>query len=138
MSFIHVQFAPGFGYEDVVLLAMDTPGVKVVLKALKDALQGGQARFECDGVVQEFRIQAGAADIELSDDLVVWQLDCARAVEVEEYLASFRESDRPGHQYVDIHSPTETLVLSHDEYTRQYFEQLPGELRYAKPGESSV
>jgi hypothetical protein len=136
MSFIHVQFAPEFGGEDVVLLAMDTPGVKVFLAALRDALQSGSSQLQHDGITQEFRVQAGAADINFGDDLVVWQVDRATAVEIEEYLANFRGPEQPGHQYVDIHTPTETLVLSHDEYTPEYFEQLPDELRYAKPGGS--
>lgn len=104
------------------------------IAALNDAMQHGWSRLEHDGVIQEFRIQSGAADIEQVDGRIEWLLDRATAVEILDDLAA--PADHPGHQYVDIHTPTSTLVLSYDEYTPEYFAQLPDELRDAKPGES--
>lgn len=137
MSFIHVQFAPDFRREDVVLLAMDTAGVVEFRTALTEALHRGSSQLVHGELTHKFRIQAGAADIELGEKEVVWLLDHETAVEIDEDLAEFSGHDRSGHQYVDIHSPTETLVLSNNEYTPEYFEQLPDELRNAKPGEIS-
>jgi hypothetical protein len=46
------------------------------------------------------------------------RLDHAKAVEIVEDLTVMSNNDRPGHSYVDISSPTNTLVLSRDEYVR--------------------
>ena len=116
MNIINVEFAPKFRGEDVVLLAMDGAGVKTFTAALKDAARQGSSRLEHDGTTHEFLIQPGAADIELGDHLVVWRLDEAKANEIIDYLTVMGDNDRPGHQYVDISKPTETLVLSRDEY----------------------
>jgi hypothetical protein len=66
-------------------------------------------------------IQADAAEIELGENRVVWRLDQAKAAEIVEDLTVMSNDDRPGHNYVDISTPTNTLVLSRDEYVR-----LPG------------
>jgi hypothetical protein len=49
---------------------------------------------------------------------LVWRLDHAKAVEIVEDLTAIRDGDGPGHNYVDISTPTTTLVLSRDEYVR--------------------
>jgi hypothetical protein len=63
-------------------------------------------------------IQADAAEIELGENRVVWRLDQAKAAEIVEDLTVMSNDDRPGHNYVDISTPTNTLVLSRDEYVR--------------------
>lgn len=118
MTIIRVELAPEFKGEDVVLLAMDGAGVTTFISALRDAEQRGSAELEHGGLTHEFVIQAGAADIELGEDRVVWRLDHAKAVEIVEDLTAMSRNDVPGHDYVDIATPTETLVLSRDEYVR--------------------
>jgi hypothetical protein len=49
---------------------------------------------------------------------VVWSLDHAKTAEIVEDLTVMNHNDRPGHNFVDISSPTKTLVLSRDEYVR--------------------
>jgi hypothetical protein len=71
-------------------------------------------------MIHEFRIEAGAADIELQDDRVVWRLDDAKAVEINEKLTAMRHRTDAGHHYVDISKPTHTLVLSRNEYVSEY------------------
>jgi hypothetical protein len=102
----------------VVLLAMDGAGVTTFASALRDAEQRGSSQLDHDGVTHQFVIQAGAADIELGENRVVWRLDHAKAVEIVEDLTVMSNDDCPGHNYVDISSPTNTLVLSRDEYVR--------------------
>ena len=116
MNIIRVELAPEFRGEDVVLLAMDGAGVTNFVTALSDAEQRGSSQLEHDGVTHQFVIQAGAADIELGDNRVVWRFDHAKAVEIVNELTAMGDDDRPGHNYVDIASPTKTLVLSRDEY----------------------
>jgi hypothetical protein len=118
MNIIRVELAPEFRGEDVVLLAMDGAGVTTFVTALRDAEQRGSSQLEHDGVTHQFVIQPGAADIELGTNRVVWRLDHAKAVEIVEDLTVMSNDDRPGHNYVDIYSPTKTLVLSRDEYAR--------------------
>jgi hypothetical protein len=116
MNIIRVELAPEFRGEDVVLLAMDGAGVTTFVTALTDAEQRGSSQLEHDGVTHQFVIQAGAADIELGANRVVWRLDHAKAAEIVEDLTVMSNNDRPGHNYVDISTPTNTLVLSRDEY----------------------
>ncbi|WP_045374687.1 hypothetical protein, partial [Mycobacterium kyorinense] len=118
MTVVRAELAPKFYFgHDAVLLAMDTAGVSVVLKALTQAQQQGSSRLDQDGMVHEFIIQAGAADIDLRDDRAVWRLDGAKAAEIVELLTHMApRTDGAGHYYVDISAPAETLVLSRNEY----------------------
>jgi hypothetical protein len=118
MNIIRVELAPEFRGEDVVLLAMDGAGVTTFVTALSDAEQRGSSQLDHDGVIHQFVMQEGAADIELGANRVVWRLDHAKAVEIVEDLTVMSSNDRPGHNYVDISSPTNTLVLSRNEYVR--------------------
>ena len=116
MNIIRAELAPEFRGEDVVLLAMDGAGVTTFLTALSDAERRETSQLEHDGVTHEFVMQAGAADVELGENRVVWRLDHAKAAEMIEALTVMRDSDGPGHNYIDISAPTNTLVLSRDEY----------------------
>jgi hypothetical protein len=117
MNIIRVELLPDFMWgDDVVLLAMDGVGVATFTDALNDAVRLGSSQLEHDGVTHEFVLQAGAADVELGENRVVWRLDHAKAVEIVEDLTVMRDSDGPGHNYVDTSAPTNTLVLSRDEY----------------------
>jgi hypothetical protein len=118
MTIVRVELAPEFRGEDVLLLAMDGAGVTTFVTALRDAEQRGSSQLEHDGVTHQFVIQAGAADIELGENRVVWRLDQVKAVEIVEDLTVMSSNDRPGHDYVEISTPTKTLVLSRDEYVR--------------------
>ena len=116
MNIIRVLLAPEFRGEDVVLLAMDGAGVTTFMTALSDAEPRGSSELGHDGVTHQFVLQAGAADIELGEHRVVWRLDHAKAVEIVAHLTAMSSNDGPGHHYVDIATPTNTLVLSSDEY----------------------
>jgi hypothetical protein len=119
MSIIRVELLPDFMWgDDVVLLAMDGAGVATFADALNDAVRLGSSRLEHGGVMHEFVMQAGAADIEMGENCVVWRLDRTKAVEIVDDLTAIGDGDGPGHNYVDISTPTTTLVLSRDEYVR--------------------
>jgi hypothetical protein len=117
MNVIRVKRVPEFKGEDVVLLAMDRAGVDTFLAAVTQGEQQGSSRLQRSGRVHDFVIEAGAADIELDDDRVVWRLDHTKAVEIIEKLTVSSSSGHPGHHYVDdMSSPAPTLVLSCDQY----------------------
>lgn len=116
MNVIRLELAPEFRGEDVVLLAMDGAGVDTFLTALIDAERRGASQLQHDGVSHQFVILAGGADIELGGNRVVWRLDHAKATEIVDALTAMSDDDRPGHNYVEICTPTHTLVLSRDEY----------------------
>jgi ATPase subunit of ABC transporter with duplicated ATPase domains len=82
MNIIRVLLAPEFRGEDVALLAMNGAGVTTFVTALRDAEQRGSSELEHDEVTHQLVIQAGAADIELGEDRVVWRLARAKAVEI--------------------------------------------------------
>lgn len=120
MSIIRVDLAHEFMFgDDVVLLAMDGAGVTTFADALKNAVQQGQSRLTHDGVTHDFFVRTGESVIELDGASVVWKFDPAKVGEVIDNLDSLAGNNRPGHQYVDIAKPTDTLVLSRDEYVRQ-------------------
>jgi hypothetical protein len=117
MSVIRVNFLPEFEYGyDAVLLTMDGAGVDTFRTALSDCLHRGSSLLEHDGVTHEFRIQPGAADIDLEKTHVVWRLDLAKAREIELDLDVLSNKGRAGHNYVDMSTPAPTLVVSRDEY----------------------
>jgi len=120
MTIIRVDLAPEFMFgDDVVLLAMDGDGVIAFAAALKDAAQQGLSRLEHGDVTHEFTIESGQSDIEIGGSRIVWRLDRAKADEMVDDLRVLEENNRPGHQYVDISKPTDTLVISRDEYVKQ-------------------
>jgi hypothetical protein len=120
MTIIRVEFAPEFVLgDDVVLLAMDGAGTATFAAALREAEQQGSTQLQLGEVTHELVIQAGAADVDLDDTRVVWRLDAAKVVEIIENLDILGDSDRPGHRYVDISKPADTLLLSRDEYVRK-------------------
>ncbi|NVN50293.1 hypothetical protein [Mycolicibacterium hippocampi] len=120
MSIIRVDLAHEFMFgDDVVLLAMDGAGVTTFADALKNAVQQGQSRLTHDGVTHHFFVRNGESVVELDGASVVWKFDPAKVSEVIDNLDSLSGNNRPGHQYVDISKPADTLVLSRDEYVRQ-------------------
>jgi hypothetical protein len=122
MSVIRVNYLPEFHYgDDAVLLTLDGGGVDEFKAALSEAKPQESSRLEHDGVTHEFRIESGTADIELDPSHVVWRLDHAKAAEIIEDLAVLSDKgskggSTSGHFYVDMSAPTETLVVSRDEY----------------------
>lgn len=118
MSIVRIELAPEFMFgEDVVLLAMDGDGVGDFANALKLAQQQRISEFEHSGFHHQFIIEAaGRSTVELDGHRVVWRLDQPKTTELVDTLNALKDQGRPGHQYVDISQPTETLVLSRDEY----------------------
>lgn len=137
MSVIHAELAEKLDSgHDAVLLAMDDAGVSEVLAAMRQAAQQGSARLSHGATTFLFRIEAGAADIEFHDGAVVWRLDDAKAAELIELLNSMVDSGIPeGHHYLEgMSTPTETVVLSRNEYPLNL---LPPEAVYPPPARTS-
>jgi hypothetical protein len=101
-----------------VLAAMNVSGLDVFAAALRQARKQGFARLDTEGRIHIFRLEVGAAAVDLLDDLddrVEWRLDPDTMDEVLAMLAGMRNHS-PCHNYVDISRPVDTLVLSLDEY----------------------
>ncbi|MCH9730829.1 MAG: hypothetical protein K0U84_14335 [Actinomycetia bacterium] len=118
MPTIRVEFAQGFYFgDDAVLLTMDGAGAAIFAATVKDARSQGTARLEHDGVTHEFLVHPGDSTVQLNDSRVVWRLSPETVEEIYQEVNVLSSIDRPGHFYVDISAPAETLVLSRDEYT---------------------
>ena len=117
MNTIRVELVSDFKSDAVVLLAADAAGLDTFEAALTAAQRRGSAQLDHDGMTHRFVMQPGSADIGFAEKCVTWRLDRANAAELSEHLAALRTSAHPCHQYVDISSPTATLVLSRDEYS---------------------
>ncbi|KMO84136.1 hypothetical protein BST22_13790 [Mycolicibacterium chubuense] len=114
---IRVGLAAGFLFgDDAILLAMDSEGITAFKNTVSDALREGASHLDGDGVAHDFVVDADASCVELSDGRVVWRFDRTTAGEVVDHLSALASHDHPGHSYVDITSPVDTLVLSRDEY----------------------
>src|ERR1700733_14783802 len=117
VAVVRAEFAEKFNFgDDAVLLAMDSAGAGVFLAALIQAEQQGSSRLDLGGTTHQFRIEPGATDIAFHDGDVMWRLDPAKAAEIAELLTEMVKRPGPGHYYVDISSPADTLVLSQEEY----------------------
>jgi hypothetical protein len=105
--------------DPAILLNTDHDGIRIFESAVRQAHKTGEATFEHEGVKHEIVREAGAADIEVKPQTVVWRFDDAKLLELLELMVPMVSNDRPGHQYFDeLKSPVELLVLSHDEYKR--------------------
>lgn len=118
MSEIRVEFAPEFKGDSVVLLAMDKDGLKDFSATVAQAIQKAHGSLQVmhADVAHVFAIEGGKTDIELNSRQVTWRLSLPKLIEVLDKLDAMTVSPVPCHQYVDISSPAETLVLSYDEY----------------------
>ncbi|OBG70978.1 hypothetical protein A5700_00890 [Mycobacterium sp. E1214] len=116
---IRVALLEAFHYgEDAVLAAMNPTGLDVLTAALHDAQEHHASRLTCDNRIHTFQSNAGAADICLDggrDDHVLWRLDPATIQEMIDLLTGMKGHGMC-HNYVDIATPAQTLVLSVDEY----------------------
>ncbi len=117
MPRIRLELARNFLLGDeVVLLAMDGAGVAAVAEAVKDAELHGASELEHPALTHEFVVQPGDSTILIDGSHALWRLSPQVAREIAECLDALSEADKPGHHYVDISAPTDTLVLSRDEY----------------------
>lgn len=101
-----------------VLAAMNVSGLDAFAAALGRAREQGAARLDTEGRLHTFWREVGAADVNLQgdlDDRVEWRLNPKTTDEMIEMLAGMRDHG-PCHNYVDIATPADTLVLSLDEY----------------------
>jgi hypothetical protein len=109
-------------FEDIgdpaILLNADHDGIRMFQSAVLLAHDNGVATFEFDGITHQVVRQHGAADIELGRQTVVWRFDDAKLAEMLDLMVPMVDLPGPGHQYVDLNSPVEVLVLSVDEYKR--------------------
>jgi hypothetical protein len=119
MTIFHIGFFSGFddGY-DAVLVGADRDGMRMLQSAVRSAHVDGAASFEFNAIKHHIVRQDGAADIELGPQTVVWRFDDAQLAEMLDLIEPLVEIIKPAHNYLDLNSPAETLILSVDEYTR--------------------
>lgn len=70
------------------------PGLDIFTTALDNAEQQTCSRLHHGGTIHEFLVTAGAADVEVHDDRVVWRRDHTKAVEILEKLAAKKSGGR--------------------------------------------
>jgi hypothetical protein len=118
MTIFHVGFFSDFdeGY-DAVLVGADREGIRMLQSAVRSAHDNGTASFEFDTITHHIVRQDGAADIELGPQTVVWRFGDAQLIEMLDLIEPLVDIIKPAHNYLDLNSPAETLILSVDEYT---------------------
>ncbi len=119
MAVIRIELIPEFYFgDDAVLLAADHEGMAALEQALSHAAEGKDARslLKTSGTRHEFLIGGAAGKIEVTKGQVIWNLSAQKASEILDKLAVLKALSGPGHHYVDIDSPAQTLILSVNEY----------------------
>jgi hypothetical protein len=118
MAIFRIGFFAGYddGY-DAVLVGADRDGMRMLQSAARSARDNGSASFEFDTIKHHILRQGGAADIELGPQNVVWRFDDAALAEMLDLIEPLVDIIKPAHNYLDLNSPAETLILSVDELT---------------------
>ncbi|OMC51967.1 hypothetical protein A5742_17705 [Mycolicibacterium fortuitum] len=114
MTTFHVKPSSYFGDEATVATG-DRDGLRLFVDTLRSALSGDEAGFDCDGIRYRIARRSGAAELAQGNGTVVFRLDGAKISEVADLTGALIASNTAGHHYVDIDSPTSTLVISVDE-----------------------
>ncbi|BAX95770.1 hypothetical protein MSTE_00427 [Mycobacteroides stephanolepidis] len=100
------------------LVEGDQEGMRLFACALHSALENGRATLEGEGGLQHLiEERNGPATITLGQYGVVWQLDRSKLDELLALVDPLIADNTSGHQYLDIRSPTETLVISVNEFS---------------------
>jgi hypothetical protein len=115
MAKLRVEPFENIGYP-AILLNTDREGLGLFLTAVGQACENGEATFQFDQITHRVLRQSGAADIELGPQKVTWLFNVDALSEIIEFAKSMLENSRPGHQYINLNSPVEELVISLDEY----------------------
>ncbi|MBF9317639.1 hypothetical protein [Mycobacteroides chelonae] len=104
--------------DPATLVEGDQEGMRLFACALQSARDNGHAIFEGEGGIRH-RIEErnGAATITLGQYGAVWQLDSSKLDELLALVDPLTADRTSGHQYLDIKSPTETLVISVKEFS---------------------
>ena len=119
MAVIRVKMIPKFSLgDDAVLLAADRKGMEAFERALSATARKENVppHLIASGTSHEFHIGGADAWVQLEQGRVIWRLSEEKASEILDMLAPLNASTSPGHQYIDIDSPTPMLILSKEEY----------------------
>lgn len=101
--------------DEATLATGDRDGLRLFVDALQTALGVGEAIFDCGSVRYRIERRSGAAELAVGDGTVVFRFDSAKITEIIDLTEPLIATATAGHQYVDIHSPTSTLIISVDE-----------------------
>jgi len=103
MAAIRVELISEFKGESVVLVAVDADGLEAVRSALVVAGQQEQPLAVTLGDKKmEFKVEPGAARIELELHTITWRLGPDKIAEIVKKLDFMQEAQRASHHYVEI------------------------------------
>lgn len=101
--------------DEATLVSADRDGLRLFVSALRSARDIGDSTFASEGVQYRIERHHGAANLDLEQSPALWRLDSEKIAEIIDLTEPLIASNTAGHQYVDIDSPTSTLVVSLDE-----------------------
>lgn len=114
MTIFRITPSSYFG-DEAILVTADRDGLRLFVSTLQAARSTGDATFDSEGVQYRIKRESGAADLEVGDSTVVCRFDDAKITEIIDLSEPLIASNTAGHQYVDIETPTATLIISVDE-----------------------
>ena len=118
MTALHAAFVKELKGAPTVLLAFDRESLGQLRSLLHRAADfpGRWTMRRIAGTRFAAVVEPGAATIAFRRDDVALRLPVPKLAEVLDKLEALDTSTRPGHHYVDIDEPCDTLMLSMDEY----------------------
>lgn len=115
MTVINIGTYSYFG-DEATLVSGDRYGLRVFESALRTAQEAGKSTFNSGDIVNQVVRQKDAADIEFSQQAIVWRFDDEKLGELIALTESLIVAESAAHQYIDINSPTSTLVIAIGEH----------------------
>ena len=118
MTALHAAFVKELKGAPTVLLAFDRESLGQ-LRSLLHRAADLPGRWTMRRIaVTRFAavVEPGAARVTFQRDDVALRLPASKLAEVLDKLEALDTAARPGHHYVDIDAPCDTLMLSVDEY----------------------
>jgi hypothetical protein len=115
---IRINFIENFQSDTVVLICLDKVGLLYLKKLLQNIKQKGEFIRDIPDKKKQYELIKNdfLKGFSFDADSVKWYITDEQCQELIDKLFALEILEKPSHQYVDIDFPTDTLILSFDEY----------------------
>ena len=127
MGNIYVELISDFKSTNGVLLALDKEGLRIFRSAMAIVTKlpgAGESSVIYNKCAHRFIVGGDRTVILVEPDSVTWYLPKLKADEILAALDALEEASHPCHDYIDIDSPPDTLLISKDEYVGHVADSL--------------
>jgi hypothetical protein len=117
MSIFKVSIENQFKGEDkIILLTVDDEGCDILLKSIKEIIElNKNISMLLDGINYEFII-GNRDEVYIDNESIKFILSKENIIDFYEKINQLAIASHPGHQYIDLSHPVDTLMVSKNEY----------------------